>query len=154
MPLLVPGINTSLSEQSEWITKLVGKKLTESTTDANVSNHSACPPKQPRKEKSWMMDWLDNVMWWLASPSPWEIFRLSIAFSDAVMSRRWIISLIGMSSFSLCSLYTWVDLCYCRVIRFCLSTKLTSFSVLDSPSISMMMGGFGMLGMDELDNHR
>lgn len=40
MPLLVPGINTSLGEQSEWINKLMGKKLTEETTDVNVSNPS------------------------------------------------------------------------------------------------------------------
>ena len=45
MPLVVPGINVPLTNhnnnnnnRNEWLTKLVGKKLTESTSDELVSN--------------------------------------------------------------------------------------------------------------------
>lgn len=36
MPLVVPGINSSFGDKSEWVNKLMGKKLTDSTTDATV----------------------------------------------------------------------------------------------------------------------
>jgi len=36
MPLVVPGINSGGNDpKSEWINKLVGKKLTDSTSDSN-----------------------------------------------------------------------------------------------------------------------
>ncbi|KAL2221306.1 peptidase inhibitor I78 family-domain-containing protein [Thermoascus aurantiacus ATCC 26904] len=35
MPLVVPGINSSMGDKEEWLNKLVGKKITELTTDAN-----------------------------------------------------------------------------------------------------------------------
>lgn len=33
MPLVVPGINSSLGDKSEWVNKLMGKKISESTGD-------------------------------------------------------------------------------------------------------------------------
>lgn len=36
MPLIVPGVNSSLGNASEWTQKLVGKKISESTSDVNV----------------------------------------------------------------------------------------------------------------------
>lgn len=35
MPLVVPGINSSMGDKTEWANKLIGKKLTESTSDSN-----------------------------------------------------------------------------------------------------------------------
>ena len=37
MPLVVPGINSSLGDKSEWVNKLMGKKISESTGDETVS---------------------------------------------------------------------------------------------------------------------
>ncbi|GAD96628.1 conserved hypothetical protein [Paecilomyces variotii No. 5] len=34
MPLVVPGINSSFGDKTEWVNKLMGKKLTDSTNDA------------------------------------------------------------------------------------------------------------------------
>ena len=36
MPLIVPGINVAQDAKSEWAQKLVGKKISESTSDVNV----------------------------------------------------------------------------------------------------------------------
>lgn len=36
MPLVVPGINACMGEKDGWVNKLMGKKITESTTDVNV----------------------------------------------------------------------------------------------------------------------
>ncbi|KAL1961627.1 hypothetical protein VTN77DRAFT_1377 [Rasamsonia byssochlamydoides] len=49
MPLVVPGINSSMgnnnnNSRSEWINKLLGKKLTESTTDVNCFAKKDLPP--------------------------------------------------------------------------------------------------------------
>ncbi|KAJ5249046.1 hypothetical protein N7468_000497 [Penicillium chermesinum] len=33
MPLVVPGINSSLGDKSEWVNKLMGKKISDSTRD-------------------------------------------------------------------------------------------------------------------------
>lgn len=38
MPLIVPGITGGADQNSDWMTKLMGKKLTDSTSDhASVS---------------------------------------------------------------------------------------------------------------------
>lgn len=40
MPLVVPGINSSLGDNTgEWAQKLVGKKISESSSDVNVLLH-------------------------------------------------------------------------------------------------------------------
>lgn len=36
MPLVVPGVNSSMGDKSEWVNKLIGKKLSETTSDVNV----------------------------------------------------------------------------------------------------------------------
>lgn len=37
MPLVVPGINSSLGDKSEWVNKLMGKKISEGRNDEIVS---------------------------------------------------------------------------------------------------------------------
>lgn len=37
MPLVVPGINSSMGDKGDWANKLIGKKITESSSDVNVS---------------------------------------------------------------------------------------------------------------------
>lgn len=36
MPLVVPGVTSSLGDKTEWLNKLAGKKISESTSDVNV----------------------------------------------------------------------------------------------------------------------
>ncbi|KAK9543669.1 hypothetical protein V6Z88_010036 [Aspergillus fumigatus] len=37
MPLVVPGINSDMgSDKNEWLSKLVGKKISDSTSDVTV----------------------------------------------------------------------------------------------------------------------
>jgi hypothetical protein len=37
MPLVVPGINSDMgSDKNEWLSKLAGKKISDSTSDVNV----------------------------------------------------------------------------------------------------------------------
>ena len=44
MPLVVPGINNTSggASQEEWLNKLAGKKLTESSSDVTVRLYSCC----------------------------------------------------------------------------------------------------------------
>ena len=41
MPLVVPGINSSMGDKSEWANKLMGKKISDSGSDELVSSLSA-----------------------------------------------------------------------------------------------------------------
>jgi hypothetical protein len=36
MPMVVPGINSSMGDKSEWVNKLMGKKISESGSDELV----------------------------------------------------------------------------------------------------------------------
>lgn len=36
MPLVVPGVTSSLGDKSEWLTKLMGKKISETGGDEMV----------------------------------------------------------------------------------------------------------------------
>lgn len=36
MPLVVPGINSSMGDKSEWVNKLMGKKISETASDETV----------------------------------------------------------------------------------------------------------------------
>lgn len=36
MPLVVPGINSSMGDKSEWLNKLMGKKISEAGSDETV----------------------------------------------------------------------------------------------------------------------
>lgn len=36
MPLVVPNVNSSQGDKNEWLNKLAGKKISESTADVNV----------------------------------------------------------------------------------------------------------------------
>ena len=36
MPLIPPEINSSKGDKNEWLNKLAGKKISESTADVNV----------------------------------------------------------------------------------------------------------------------
>lgn len=36
MPLVVPGINSSMGDKSEWVNKLMGKKISETGGDETV----------------------------------------------------------------------------------------------------------------------
>lgn len=36
MPLVVPNINSSQGDKNEWLNKLAGKKISESSADVNV----------------------------------------------------------------------------------------------------------------------
>lgn len=42
MPLVVPGINSNMGDKSEWANKLMGKKISDSTSDEVV-----CSPVSP-----------------------------------------------------------------------------------------------------------
>jgi hypothetical protein len=37
MPLVVPGINSTMGDKSEWVNKLMGKKISEGGSDEVVS---------------------------------------------------------------------------------------------------------------------
>jgi hypothetical protein len=37
MPLVVPGINSNMGDKSEWVNKLMGKKISEGGSDELVS---------------------------------------------------------------------------------------------------------------------
>ena len=39
MPLIVPGINSSMGDKSEWVNKLMGKKISEGGSDEVVSHY-------------------------------------------------------------------------------------------------------------------
>lgn len=36
MPLVVPGISSALGGKTDWAQKLVGKKISDTTSDVNV----------------------------------------------------------------------------------------------------------------------
>jgi hypothetical protein len=36
MPLVVPGINSNMGDKSEWVNKLMGKKISDSGSDELV----------------------------------------------------------------------------------------------------------------------
>lgn len=36
MPLVVPGVTSSLGDKSEWVNKLMGKKISETGSDETV----------------------------------------------------------------------------------------------------------------------
>jgi hypothetical protein len=40
MPLVVPGINSTMGDKSEWVNKLMGKKISEGGSDEVVSLES------------------------------------------------------------------------------------------------------------------
>ena len=42
MPLVVPGINSSMDDKSEWVNKLMGKKISDSGSDETVSHECEC----------------------------------------------------------------------------------------------------------------
>lgn len=48
MPLVVPGINSSMGDKSEWANKLMGKKISEGGSDEMVSPE--IPKKEDRRE--------------------------------------------------------------------------------------------------------
>lgn len=59
MPLVVPGINNNAGSndpKSEWMNKLMGKKLSDSTTDSTVRPPSSLslptPRSAPKQDKS------------------------------------------------------------------------------------------------------
>ncbi|KAJ5698478.1 hypothetical protein N7462_000483 [Penicillium macrosclerotiorum] len=37
MPLIVPGINSSMGDQSEWVTKLMGKKIGDTSDEVSFA---------------------------------------------------------------------------------------------------------------------
>ncbi|KAJ5794218.1 Proteinase inhibitor I78 [Penicillium paradoxum] len=37
MPLVVPGINTSMGDKSEWINKLMGKTISDTSNETNFA---------------------------------------------------------------------------------------------------------------------
>lgn len=39
MPLVVPGINSSMGDKSEWANKLMGKKISETGSDETVRSN-------------------------------------------------------------------------------------------------------------------
>lgn len=39
MPLVVPGINSSMGDKSEWVNKLMGKKISEESNETVCSAH-------------------------------------------------------------------------------------------------------------------
>ena len=45
MPLVVPGINSNMGDKSEWVNKLMGKKISDSGSDElvrpEVSRHGS-----------------------------------------------------------------------------------------------------------------
>ncbi|KAJ5740779.1 hypothetical protein N7493_000651 [Penicillium malachiteum] len=36
MPLVVPGINSTMGDKSEWVNKLMGKKISDSSTNETM----------------------------------------------------------------------------------------------------------------------
>ncbi|KAJ5370342.1 uncharacterized protein N7496_006434 [Penicillium cataractarum] len=55
MPLVVPGINSNMGDKSEWVNKLMGKKISDSGSDElvppEVSRHSFAKKDLPQSHR-------------------------------------------------------------------------------------------------------
>ncbi|KAJ5160450.1 uncharacterized protein N7482_007454 [Penicillium canariense] len=80
MPLVVPGINSNMGDKSEWVNKLMGKKITDGGSNELSFAKKDLPEShrvlKPDDMKS--MDHNPDSGWWLVADQAYEISRLNV----------------------------------------------------------------------------